>query len=146
MGPKLYSQDELEEIFRRRMREQEDLIGKVADRAVEKLRTEFEGINTRIDSLTEQVKETNGQVSQHSRLLDELGVAELSQTERAALPEVLVEHVQSKGERKQLERRNDRLLTLWLVVATAGGSLAGAVLAAIAVVAYLSQIHITGAH
>jgi len=134
-----YTQAELEEIFRRRMRDQDDLIGKVAERAVGKLldviKPEFELVNRRIGELTEQVKKTNGQVSRHGRYFENLGVPEMSLDEQQALPEVVDDHLRLKQNRKEhdhLERRRivrDQALTTFISTAAgivvAGGALVG---------------------
>jgi len=78
-------------------------------------------------------------------LTEQFGVGDLSLEQKKALPGMLKNYVNDQVDRQKLDRRNDRRLTFWLVMATAGGSLAGAVLAAIAVVAYLSAVHVGGA-
>jgi hypothetical protein len=126
-------------------------------------------LGRQLASLERLVKQTNAELGKHvilaahpgtadtiDRMNDALdkgeemtrqfGVEDLSLEQKQALPGMLKSYVNDQIDRKKLDRRNDRRLTWWLVISTAGGSLAGAVLAAIAVVAFLSQVHITGAH
>jgi hypothetical protein len=78
------------------------------------------------------------------QLTAQFGVEALSLEQKQALPGMLQAYVTDQVDRQKLDRRRDRQMTVWLVVATAGGSIAGAVLAAIAVVAYLSSVHLGG--
>lgn len=137
MAPRLYTQEQVEEIFARRMRDQEDLIGKVAERAVEKIRPEFAAVNRRLGELTEQVRKTNGQVSEHSELIADLGLIDLSQEEREAFPEIVADHVRTKQNREEhdgIERRRanrQQFITQFTSTAT------GIILATLGILGYL---------
>jgi tetrahydromethanopterin S-methyltransferase subunit G len=137
MPPGLYTQEQLEEIFRRRMADQADLIGKVAERAVEKIRPEFIAVNSRLDQLTEQVRKTNGQVLEHSGLIADLGVEGLSQEEREALPEVLVDHVRTKQNRADHDNIERRQANRQQFIATFISMTTGIVIAILATLGFL---------
>jgi len=70
-------------------------------------------------------------------LIEQFGIAELSLEQKQALPEVLEEHVRMKQERRQVDRR-ERRKQAWLLVASQFvGAIAGALVAAASIVAYL---------
>lgn len=142
--------------------------------ALEAMRREIAGANhvkrtlgRQLARLTGLVEQTNAQLQAHialpahsgtqsqidhirqeldngTQLAEEFGLDNTSLEERQALPEVLGEHVREKKERKTLDRRSDRRMTVYLVVATAAGSLFGGLLAAIALIAWISSQHLTG--
>lgn len=137
---RLYTQDELEQVFRHRQRDQEELLTRAAAKAVDALRPEFDKVNGRIDALTDQVSRTNGQVSKHGSYFHNLGVDEMSLDEQRALPELVDDHLRLKENRKdhdRVERRRvvrDQAITTFISTAAgiivAGGALVGILRAA----------------
>jgi len=79
-------------------------------------------------------------------LIEQFGVAELSLEQKQALPEVLDEHVRMKQERRQGDRRERNKQAWLLVVSQFVGAIAGALVAAASIVAYLHATASQGVH
>lgn len=124
-------------------------------------------LGRQLASLERLVKQTNAELGKHvvlpshpgtqdaieriteviekgEEISEQFGIENLSLEQKQALPGMLRNYVSEGLERKKLDRRRDRRMTIWMVATTAAGSLAGAILAAIAVVAYLSSVHVGG--
>lgn len=137
----LFTRDQLEEIIRRRQSDQERLIERSAERAVERIRPEFNTVNGTIADLAEQVRKTNGTVSKHAELIGDLGIEDLSQEERETLPEVLREDVQARRNRRVHDRRERRRTVLLQLAATVIGTITGTAIATTAVLSYVATHH-----
>lgn len=164
---RLVSEAELGALVAKRLKERQEIIGEAVislKPELDRMTREISAANhikrtlgKQISALERSVRQTNAKLDTHTSLamhggtagvlgrltetvevIGELGVNTLSQEQRKALPAVLEEHVRTREDKKDADR-HERQRQNWMnVFATFASSVAGAVAAAAAILAWLS--------
>lgn len=157
-GSRLVTDDQLEALVAKRLKERAEIISE----AVTALKPELDRMSKQIQAanhvkrtigkqitgLTALVKQTNSKLELHAvapshevigATFQELGINEMSLEQKQALGEMTEQHVRTRDSRVELDRRGGRRRSLLQLGLTFVATLAGALVAATTIAAFLGH-------